>query len=82
MPDKKKISTLYFLPIKPDCAIRADVYGQRVWPGASAYGLAPKHVGRAGMPDGPPCLWGFDSDFQTHFVRKRVKISEQNIWFK
>ena len=54
---------------------------RRVWRGASAYGPAPKHIGREGMPDGPPCLWGFDSDFQTHFVRKRVKLSEQNVWF-
>ena len=56
MPDEKNFATLYFLPIKADCAIRADVYGQRVWPGASAYGPAPKHVGRERMPDGPPCL--------------------------
>ena len=56
MPNKKIFATLYFLLIKADRAIRADVYGQRVWPGASAYGPAPKHVGREGMPDGPLCL--------------------------
>ena len=56
MPDKNFFATLYFLPIKADCTLRADVYGQRVWPEASAYGPAPKHAGREGMPDGPPCL--------------------------
>ena len=56
MPNKKKFATLNFLLIKADRAIRADVYGQRVWPRASAYGPAPKQVGQEGMPDGLPCL--------------------------
>ena len=41
---------------------------------------AQKHAGQEGMSDGPPCLWGFQfhSDFKTYFVRKRVKLNEQN----
>ena len=27
MPNKKNLATLYVLPIKADCAIRADMYG-------------------------------------------------------
>ena len=56
MPNKKKIATLYFLLMKAHRAIHADDPSQHVWLGASAYGPAPKHVGREGMPDGPPCL--------------------------
>ena len=54
-PTRKNFATLYFLVIKAHRAIHADESSQRVWPRVSAYGPAPKNVGREGMPDGPPC---------------------------